>query len=142
MPIADLRDITYGFHLFTEDELAAFNRPKWRWEQKYYFQVEPASLSLHRFGCRFVTYIVEASKLLPFYLENFRAKGGVVVARKLENLDEIAADFDVVINCSGLGAHHLENDPLVHPIRGHIIRVSCWPIDGITRSTLWLFIEY
>lgn len=80
---------------------------------------------LYRFGYRFITYIAEGTKLLPFYLKNFQAKGGIVVARKLESIDDIASDFNVVINCSGLGAHQLGNDPLVHPIRGHILRVSC-----------------
>ena len=66
----------------------------------------------------------EGSKLLPHYLKKFRANNGIVVARKLGSLDEIASDFDVVINCSGLGAFHLENDQNVHPIRGHVLRVS------------------
>jgi len=78
---------------------------------------------LYRFGYRFITYIAEGTKLLPFYLKNFQAKGGIVVARKLESIDDITSDFNVVINCSGLGAHQLGNDPLVHPIRGHILRV-------------------
>merc|ERR1712071_562826 len=118
LDVSDVQDVVYGCHVFSEGELAAFNRPKWR------------------FGHRFITYIAEAAKLLPFYLENFKSNGGIVVARKLESLNDIAPNFDVVINCSGLGAHQLGNDALVHPIRGHILRVgeSALGQNGYLRS--------
>lgn len=31
LPISDVKDIAYGFNVLNEDELAAFNRPKWRY---------------------------------------------------------------------------------------------------------------
>jgi hypothetical protein len=56
-------------------------------------------------------------------LEEFRSKKGIVIAKRLESFEEIASDFDVIINCSGIGAKELVNDTSVHPIRGHIFRV-------------------
>ena len=60
---------------------------------------------------------------MPHLLEKFRSKKGIVVVKRLESLEEIASDFNVIINCSGIGAKELVNDPSVHPIRGHIFRV-------------------
>lgn len=57
-------------------------------------------------------------------MEQFRRKGGNVVVKRLECFEELASDFDVIINCSGIGAKELANDLSVHPIRGHIFRVS------------------
>jgi len=43
--------------------------------------------------------------------------------------------WDVVVNCSGLGAQQLLPDPHCYPIRGQIMRVkapwvSCWGVGG------------
>ena len=37
---------------------------------------------------------------------------------------KFAGKFDVVVNCTGLGARELCNDDKIAPVRGHIIRVS------------------
>lgn len=60
-------------------------------------------------------------------MEEFRKNGGKVIVKRLENLEELASDFDVIINCSGIGAKELVNDISVHPIRGHIFRVNFAP---------------
>lgn len=91
---------------------------------------------LSRTGFRFSTFTVETSKLLPYYLNKFKSNNGTVVARKLTNLGEIASYFQVIINCSGLGAYHLENGQLVHPICGHVIRVSFTPIFKLYSSLI------
>lgn len=56
-------------------------------------------------------------------MDKFRSNKGVVIVKRLESLEEIASDFDVIVNCTGLGAKQLVNDKLVHPIRGHVFRV-------------------
>lgn len=60
-------------------------------------------------------------------MEKFRSNKGVVVVKRLESIEEIASDFDVVINCSGLGAKQLIGDENMHPVRGHIFRVQILP---------------
>jgi shikimate 5-dehydrogenase len=61
---------------------------------------------------------------MPHLLQQFLANKGIVIAKRLESLDEIAFDYDVIINCTGLGSKQLIGDQLVHPIRGHIFRVK------------------
>ncbi len=48
----------------------------------------------------------------------------MVLQKRLETLDDIGTKFDVVGNCSGLGARFLVNDTTVYPIRGQVIRVQ------------------
>ena len=41
------------------------------------------------------------------------------------------ADYDLVVNCSGLGAATLFGDTSMFPIRGHVIRVRAPWIKGM-----------
>jgi len=36
----------------------------------------------------------------------------------------VAGDYDVIVNCSGIGARHLVNDHELQPVKGQIIRAS------------------
>jgi glycine/D-amino acid oxidase-like deaminating enzyme len=53
------------------------------------------------------------------------AAGAHFVQRKLSSLAELAGEgWDVVVNCSGLGAQQLLPDRNSYPIRGQIMRVK------------------
>ena len=106
MAVPSVGDFVYGFQTLTPEELGKFNKPEWK------------------VGYRFVTFICEASRLLPYFLEKFKSRNGVVVSKHLESLEQIADKFDIIINCAGLGAHQLNNDKSMYPIRGHIFRVN------------------
>ena len=43
--------------------------------------------------------------------------------RHLTGLSELAGEYEVVVNCAGLGAGRLCGDPSVVPIRGQVRRV-------------------
>jgi D-aspartate oxidase len=55
----------------------------------------------------------------------FEQAGGKVVKRTVTNFQELEHDFDIVMNCTGLGAKYLCSDNKVVPIRGQVIKV-CW----------------
>jgi len=35
---------------------------------------------------------------------------------------QVASDYDVIVNCSGVGARHLVNDREVEPLKGQLIK--------------------
>ncbi|XP_037084199.1 D-amino-acid oxidase-like [Pollicipes pollicipes] len=72
--------------------------------------------------CQYVTFYAEPAKLLPFLLARFRERGGATVTTTVTALAELAA-YDVIVNCSGLGARELVGDLGVYPIRGQVVRV-------------------
>ena len=47
---------------------------------------------------------------------------------------QLAGEFDVVVNCTGLGARELCKDDKVEPARGHILRV--WIVSDLTNSRI------
>jgi D-aspartate oxidase len=46
-----------------------------------------------------------------------------VVKKTVTNFQELEYDFDIVMNCTGLGAKYLCSDNKVVPIRGQVIKV-------------------
>ena len=50
-------------------------------------------------------------------------KGVIFETKKVRDLEELDY-FDVVVNCTGVGAKHLVKDNDIRPISGHVLRVE------------------
>ncbi|XP_013382950.1 D-aspartate oxidase-like [Lingula anatina] len=70
------------------------------------------------------TVLVECQRYLPWLTGRFIRKGGKLVDRKVESLQQFAGRYDVVVNCCGLGARELLADDVIRPLRGQVIRVK------------------
>lgn len=60
-------------------------------------------------------------------MRRFKNTGGIVKQAKIDKLSSISefGEFDVIVNCTGLGARELIAGELdIHPIRGQVNRVS------------------
>ncbi|KAL1445261.1 hypothetical protein MTO96_045115, partial [Rhipicephalus appendiculatus] len=54
---------------------------------------------------------------------SLESHGGRLVQRRVKSLEELAGEYDVIVNCTGFGAGAFVHDPKVHAIRGQTIRV-------------------
>ena len=74
----------------------------------------------------FLTYTVEPIRLLPWLTRQFLDAGGELRKRKIHTLNELIDDggYDLIINCTGLGARELAADNTVKCIRGQVARVG------------------
>ncbi|PSN50883.1 D-aspartate oxidase [Blattella germanica] len=70
-----------------------------------------------RGGVHFMTFTLEPSRYLPYLTKKFQLHGGKIQQLKVERLEDLCGQFDVVINCSGIQAHQLVNDRLVAPVK-------------------------
>ncbi|KAJ7990808.1 hypothetical protein DPEC_G00290750 [Dallia pectoralis] len=78
----------------------------------------------HKFGQAFTTVKCECSNYLPWLEKRFRKAGGQIVIQKVKNLQELSTQgYDVIVNCSGLGARTLVDDSQVYPVRGQVLKV-------------------
>lgn len=68
--------------------------------------------------------VVDTGRYLDFLVDALRRRGIEIETRTLESWDAAFDAAPVVINCVGLGARELCNDPAVHPLRGQIHRVN------------------
>ena len=66
----------------------------------------------------YATFVVNCRQYLPWLMRQFTDKGGIVVRRKVASLQELFSEFDVVVNCSGLGARELAQDSSLQPAWG------------------------
>lgn len=73
-------------------------------------------------GNHFVTFCCEPKKFLPYLEKRFLVSGGRLEKRRIESIDEFD-DFDLIINCTGLGSKEMMKDSNLSPIRGQVARV-------------------
>lgn len=52
----------------------------------------------------------------------FMKAGGKIQYGKVSDLRQLADTYDIIVNCSGLGAHSLVGDAKMYPIRGQIVK--------------------
>ncbi|XP_037027923.1 D-aspartate oxidase [Bradysia coprophila] len=85
-------------------------------------------------GAHFVTFTCEPTFLLPYLMKRFQSAGGKVFEKRINNFDELDQDYDLIINCTGMGAKLLANDRKVRPIRGQVHRVEASWIFQSTQN--------
>ena len=92
----------------------------------------------------FTTYFLKCLAYLPWLKDRFVRHGGVVVQKKVENLSELSS-YDVVINCTGVGAATLVSDTNVYPGKGIAISVRApwvnhfFAVGGFTTEKTYIF---
>ncbi|WP_327118227.1 FAD-binding oxidoreductase [Nocardia sp. NBC_01730] len=100
--------------------------PAWSRSVRSFRAADQAELPRgYSFGFRFAVPLVEMPTYLPYLCDQVDEAGARWVVRSIHRLDDLD-DLcpDVVINCAGLRAAELVDDPEVYPIRGQIVRVA------------------
>lgn len=75
-------------------------------------------------GFSFVSYTAQQKMYLPYLMNNMKQSGVVFEKMRVGSLESLFEEFDIVINCSGLGAKGLVPDVLMRPMRGQVLRIS------------------
>ena len=70
----------------------------------------------------FETSVIEMPLYLEYMTQRIHRMGGSFRARHLENFKPAFAEFDIVVNCTGLGARELARDEQMYASRGQIVR--------------------
>ena len=108
--------------------------PTWASAATDFRDAEPELLPPgYGFGHRFRTFVVETPVYLPWLADRVCALGGRIDRRPIASLDAALAERPIVINCAGLGARTLVDDPHLYPVRGQVVRVEN---PGLTR--VWI----
>lgn len=65
--------------------------------------------------------LIETQIFLPYLLQKLLQKGVIFIEQEITDLQDISQQFDVVVNCSGLGAKTLCSDKKIFPVRGQVL---------------------
>ena len=68
--------------------------------------------------------LTDTTIYLDYLMDRFRKSGGIIQSTHINKLEEIPADFGLIINCAGIGARELVHDPDLEPHRGQVAIVS------------------
>lgn len=111
----------------------AIEVPPWVTRLEAHAALAPAERAGFAQGWRARVPVIETPLYLPWLAERVRTLGAVFERRTVAGWDETRG-FDAVVNCTGLGARVLCDDPECHPIRGQIARV---PRGTVTRALVF-----
>jgi len=98
-------DIVLNFRWLTDTDLSCFNQ-------------------VYRHGIFYTTFTAEGQIYTPWLLEKAKSLGAKFVERKITDLTDLANEYDVVINCTGLRSANLTPDRHVRPQRGVLLQVK------------------
>jgi hypothetical protein len=73
-------------------------------------------------GYCFDSLLINPDLTLEYLVNRFKDLGGVIIQKEVQNLNECLEKFQLVINCSGLGARKLCNDEQVRFFLFHVER--------------------
>ncbi|XP_007892165.1 D-aspartate oxidase isoform X2 [Callorhinchus milii] len=96
-------DMVLGFRTMTDVELRRFTGAK--------------------FGWMYTTLICECISYLPWLEKRLKDAGGQLQAAKIQDFWELDGQYDIIVNCCGIGAKALTGDPKIHPVRGQVHKV-------------------
>ena len=72
----------------------------------------------------FQTLSIDGTLYLPWLARQAKRNGANIVQKKIDCLDSLLDDFDVVVNCTGLGAKELVNDSTLVPYFGQTVAMA------------------
>ncbi|KAK9297031.1 hypothetical protein QLX08_009128 [Tetragonisca angustula] len=77
-----------------------------------------------KYGSFFSTLLTECKLHLPWARKKLEENGTKLIVKKIDSLRELVSDWDLIINCTGLGARYLCNDRYLVPMRGQVFKVK------------------
>lgn len=76
-------------------------------------------------------------------MKRFKSAGGKVFEKRVNSLDDLTQEYDIIINCTGLNAKVLANDQKVKPIRGQVTRVKAsWIFQSTQNDDNYIIPKY
>ncbi|XP_031763586.2 D-aspartate oxidase-like [Galleria mellonella] len=119
--------MAFSSYIFSKDNYHVTRNPFIENLVPIYRPVQEAELKLcgpgWKYGSYFTTLKIGCEKYLPWVERRFVDKGGRIVSDKVDSFTSLR-QYDLVFNCTGLGAKYLCNDYDLVPLRGQVIKVK------------------
>jgi D-amino-acid oxidase len=94
-------------------------------------------LGANKFGTQYYAQVTPPIKYMPLLMSKLRALGANFITENVTSIPELIksfSDISLLVNCTGVGAAQLAQDPAVQPRRGVIV---CIPPDPRFLGRAW-----
>lgn len=119
--------MAFSSYIFSKDNYHVTRNPFIENLVPIYRPVQEEELKLcgpgWKYGSYFTTLKIGCERYLPWVERRFVDKGGRIVSGKVDSFTSLR-QYDLVFNCTGLGAKYLCNDYDLVPLRGQVIKVK------------------
>ncbi|XP_010705792.1 D-aspartate oxidase isoform X2 [Meleagris gallopavo] len=88
----------------------------------------------HSHGQAFTTLKCDCPPYLLWLEKRLKANGVQIHTRKVTDLWELHREYDIVVNCVGIGARQLVGDQQLFPIRGQVLKVHAPWVKNFIRD--------
>lgn len=122
-----LEDETSGtrYIMFTEFLNEKSPEPWWRPAVEVFERPEASELpDGYVDGYRTKAIVMDTTHYLPWLLAQLEKRNVNIVQLELSNFDKAFDEYDIIVNCTGLGSKELCNDDRLFPVRGQVVRVE------------------
>lgn len=75
-------------------------------------------------GYRVEAVMMDTTIYMDYLVDMFKKLGGNLFQRTVNDINEALDEYDIVVNCTGLGSRKLFNDNSIYPVRGQIVKVK------------------
>ncbi|XP_014243273.1 D-aspartate oxidase [Cimex lectularius] len=82
-----------------------------------------------KYGSYYKTLVIECRLYLPWLTKRFEENGGHIIKKFVKSFDELQG-YEVVVNCTGLGAKVLCNDRNMVALSGQVFKVEAPWLDN------------
>lgn len=72
-------------------------------------------------GWRYTVPIIDVIEYLKWLEVEIKKFGAKIVQRRVESIESISNVYDLVVNCTGMGARQLCNDKELYPVKGQLV---------------------
>lgn len=96
-------------------------------DEAIYYRLPSRLQTVWKFNC----FCIDPPKYLQFLTSRFKENGGLMIKKKIHNLNELSTDYDIIVNCTGLGSRELVGDRSVYPVSGQIVEVQGSKVPGL-----------
>lgn len=69
-----------------------------------------------------------------FVFCRLKGNGGEVHAKRIANLWDLQNNYDIVVNCTGIGSRQLIGDLKIYPVRGQVLKVHAPWLNHFIRD--------
>ncbi|GFN95185.1 D-aspartate oxidase [Plakobranchus ocellatus] len=120
----------WGPYLIGETDalLALWGNPTWKGIVEGFKQLSEDDMKQFdpsfETGTFYTALSVDVTPYLEWLMNRFKRQGGIVRQAKIENIEEVASQCDILINCSAMSSWHLFQDKDMFPIRGQVWKVQ------------------